>query len=209
MENQKIQCHFIPNTHWDREWRYSARRTQFMLGDLLDTLFDILEKNPDYKHFHLDSQTMPVQDYLEVYPEKKEKFQKYVREGRIAIGPWFCLPDEFSVSGESLIRNLLLGHKIGKEMGAVSKTGYSPFGWGQISQLPQIYSGFGIRFASFYRGLNTYVAPRSEFFWEGADGTRIYASRLATRPRYKRLVRCSPSRILQRRRYKQPCIQVG
>jgi len=184
MENQKIQCHFIPNTHWDREWRYSARRTQFMLGDLLDTLFDILEKNPDYKHFHLDSQTMPVQDYLEVYPERKEKFQKYVREGRIAIGPWFCLPDEFSVSGESLIRNLLLGHKIGKEMGAVSKTGYSPFGWGQISQLPQIYSGFGIRFASFYRGLNTYVAPRSEFFWEGADGTRIYASRLATRPRY-------------------------
>ena len=78
MENQKIQCHFIPNTHWDREWRYSARRTQFMLGDLLDTLFDILEKNPDYKHFHLDSQTMPVQDYLEVYPEKKEKLKKYI-----------------------------------------------------------------------------------------------------------------------------------
>lgn len=184
MENQKIQCHFVPNTHWDREWRYSARRTQYNLGYLLDMLFEILDKNPDYKHFHLDSQTMPVQDYLEVYPEKKEKFQKYVREGRIAIGPWFCLPDEFSVSGESLIRNLLLGHKIGKEMGGVSKTGYSPFGWGQISQLPQIYSGFGINFASFYRGLNTYVAPRSEFFWEGADGTRIYASRLATRPRY-------------------------
>ncbi|MBO4583793.1 MAG: hypothetical protein J5756_01865 [Clostridia bacterium] len=183
-KNQKIQCHFIPNTHWDREWRYSARRTQFMLGQMLDLLFDILEKNPEYKHFHLDSQTMPVQDYLEVYPEKKEKFQKYVREGRIAIGPWFCLPDEFCVGGESLIRNLLLGHKIGKEMGAVSKTGYSPFGWGQISQMPQIYSGFGIRFASFYRGLNPYVAPKSEFFWEGADGTRIYASRLATRPRY-------------------------
>ena len=185
MENKdKLQCHFISNTHWDREWRFSARRTQYMLGYMLDMLLDILDRYPDYKHFHLDSQTMPVQDYLEVYPEKKEKLQKYIKEGRIAVGPWFCLPDEFTVGSEALIRNLLLGHKIGKEMGGISKTGYSPFGWGQISQLPQIYSGFGIHFASFYRGINEYKAPNSEFYWESPDGTRIYASRLAKRPRY-------------------------
>ncbi len=184
MANKKIQCHFISNTHWDREWRFSARRTQYMLGYMLDMLMDIMEKNPEFRHFHLDSQTMPVQDYLEIYPEKKEKFKELVSNGRIGIGPWFCLPDEFSVGGESLIRNLLLGHKIGKEMGGISKTGYSPFGWGQISQLPQIYAGFDIHFASFYRGLNSHQAPTSEFFWESPDGTRIYASRLAQRPRY-------------------------
>ena len=183
-KDKKIQCHFISNTHWDREWRFSARRTQYMLGYMLDMLLDILDKEPEFRHFHLDSQTMPVQDYLEVYPEKKEKFQKYVQEGRIGIGPWFCLPDEFTVGGESLVRNLLLGHRIGKEMGGISKTGYSPFGWGQISQLPQIYAGFDIHFASFYRGINEYCAPRSEFFWESPDGTRIYASRLGKRPRY-------------------------
>ena len=183
-KKDKLQCHFISNTHWDREWRFSARRTQHMLGYMLDMLLDILDKYPDYKHFHLDSQTMPVQDYLEVYPEKKEKLQKYIKEGRIAVGPWFCLPDEFTVGSEALVRNLLLGHKIGKEMGGISKTGYSPFGWGQISQLPQIYSGFGINFASFYRGINTYKAPKSEFYWESPDGTRIYASRLGKRPRY-------------------------
>ena len=184
MANKKIQCHFISNTHWDREWRFSARRTQYMLGYMLDMLMDIMEKNPEFRHYHLDSQTMPVQDYLEIYPEKKEKFKELVSTGRIGIGPWFCLPDEFSVGGESLIRNLLLGHKIGKEMGGISKTGYSPFGWGQISQLPQIYAGFDIHFASFYRGLNSHQAPTSEFFWESPDGTRIYGSRLAQRPRY-------------------------
>ena len=183
-KDKQIQCHFISNTHWDREWRFSARRTQYMLGYMLDMLLDILDKNPEYRHFHLDSQTMPVQDYLEAYPEKKEKFKKYVSEGRIGIGPWFCLPDEFTVSGESLIRNLLLGHKIGKEMGGISKTGYSPFGWGQISQLPQIYAGFDIHFASFYRGVNEYTTPKSEFYWESPDGTRIFASRLGKRPRY-------------------------
>lgn len=184
LSKEKIQCHFISNTHWDREWRFSAQRTRYMLGYLFEMLFDIFEKEPGFKHFHMDSQTMPVQDYLEVYPEKAGLVKKYVEEGRLAIGPWFCLPDEFCVSGESLIRNLLLGHKIAQKFGGVSKTGYSPFGWGQISQMPQIYMGFGIDVMSFYRGLNHYMAPKSEFIWQAPDGARILASRLGKRPRY-------------------------
>lgn len=180
----EIQCHFISNTHWDREWRFSAQRTRYMLSYLMEMLLDIFEKEPSFKHFHLDSQTMPIQDYLEAEPEKAGLIKKHVSEGRLAIGPWFCLPDEFCVGGESLIRNLLLGHKIAKKFGGVSKTGYSPFGWGQISQMPQIYMGFGIDMTMFYRGLNEYLAPRSEFLWEGPDGTRILASRLGKRPRY-------------------------
>ena len=180
----KIQCHLISNTHWDREWRYSAQRTRYMLSYLMEMLFDIFEKGPKFKHFHLDSQTLPVQDYLEAFPEKADQLRKAVSEGKLAIGPWFCLPDEFCVGGESLIRNLLLGHKIARNFGGVSKTGYSPFGWGQISQLPQIYQGFGIDVVSFYRGINTYIAPRSEFVWESPDGSRVLGSRLGARPRY-------------------------
>ncbi|HEX7715370.1 MAG TPA: hypothetical protein VF531_15240, partial [Bacillota bacterium] len=180
----KIQCHLISNTHWDREWRYSAQRTRYMLSYLMEMLFDIFEKEPKFKHFHLDSQTLPVQDYLEAFPEKADQLRKAVSEGKLAIGPWFCLPDEFCVGGESLIRNLLLGHKIARNFGGVSKTGYSPFGWGQISQLPQIYQGFGIDVVSFYRGINTYIAPRSEFVWESPDGSRVLGSRLGARPRY-------------------------
>jgi len=58
----------------------------------------------------MDSQTLPIQDYLEARPEREALVRKYVNEGRLIIGPWFCLPDEFLVGGESLIRNLLLGH---------------------------------------------------------------------------------------------------
>ena len=141
MERKNIKCHFISNTHWDREWKFSAQRTRHMLVTAIDMLLDIFEKEPDYKHFHLDSQTLPIQDYLEINPEKKEILKKYISEGKLAVGPWFCLPDEFCVGGESLIRNLLLGHKIANEFGKVSKTGYSPFGWGQISQMPQLYHG--------------------------------------------------------------------
>ena len=65
--DSKIECHLISNTHWDREWRYSAQRTRYMLSYLMEMLFDIFEKEPKFKHFHLDSQTLPVQDYLEVF----------------------------------------------------------------------------------------------------------------------------------------------
>lgn len=182
--NQKIQCHFVSNTHWDREWRYSMQRTRYMLVYMLDMLLDIFEKEPGFKSFHMDSQTVPIQDYLEVYPEKRELIEKHVRAGRLQIGPWFCLPDEYYVGGEALIRNLLLGHKIARRFGKVSKTGYSPFSWGQISQMPQIYQGFGIDVISFYRGIDASVAPHSEYIWEGPDGTRIIGSRLGCRPRY-------------------------
>jgi mannosylglycerate hydrolase len=183
-ETKKPQCHFISNTHWDREWRYSMQRTRYMLVYMLDMLFDILEKEPEFHSFHMDSQTIPLQDYLEIRPERREQVVQYVKEGRLLVGPWFVLPDEFCVGGESLVRNLLLGHRQAKELGSVSKTGYSPFGWGQISQMPQIYKGFGIPFASFYRGVNTDVAPNSEFRWQSPDGTEIVGSRLAKRPRY-------------------------
>jgi len=183
-DTRKIQCHFISNTHWDREWRYSMQRTRYMLVYMMDMLLDILENYPEFSSFHLDSQTVPIQDYLEIRPEKEELIKRLVAEKRLFVGPWFCLPDEFCVAGESLIRNLLLGHKIARQFGHVSKTGYSPFSWGQISQMPQIYKGFGIEFAAFYRGINTLVAPKSEIYWEGADGTKIVASRLGCRPRY-------------------------
>jgi len=180
----KTQCHFVSNTHWDREWRFSMQRTRHMLVYMMDMLLDIFEKEPDFKSFHLDSQTIPLQDYLEIRPEKKEVVNKLIEDKKLLVGPWFCLPDELSVGGESLVRNLLLGHKIAKDMGYVSKTGYSPFGWGQISQMPQLYKGFGIDFAAFYRGVSKEAAPNSEYIWQGADGTKIVASRLAMRPRY-------------------------
>ena len=95
------------------------QRTRHMLVYMMDMLLDIFEKEPRFKSFHLDSQTVPIQDYLEIRPEKKETVAKLIEEKKLLVGPWYCLPDEFSVGGESLIRNLLLGHKMAKDMGHV------------------------------------------------------------------------------------------
>jgi len=37
--------------------------------------------------------------------------EKLVKEGKFVLGPWYVLPDEFLVSGESLVRNLRMGRE--------------------------------------------------------------------------------------------------
>ena len=184
-ENSKqYEIHVISQTHWDREWRYSFQKNRMYLIDMMDQMMEILENDKNYRFFHLDSQTIPLEDYLAVKPENRKRIEKLVKSGRLLVGPWYCLPDEFLVSGESLVRNLLVGHRIAKEFGAPMKVGYSPFSWGQISQLPQLYAGFGIDSILFYRGVSSTQAPKSEFIWEGADGTKALTSRFASWPRY-------------------------
>ncbi|MBX7247122.1 MAG: hypothetical protein K1X53_16615 [Candidatus Sumerlaeaceae bacterium] len=178
-----IVGHIISNTHWDREWRYPFQAYRMDLVDMMDRLLDILETNTDYRAFFLDSQTVILEDYLEIRPENEERVKRQVAADRLQIGPWYTLPDEWGCPGESLVRNLLMGHRVGKKYGPITKVGYTPFSNGQISQLPQLYRGFGLDSCFFYRGIHKEVA-KSEFLWEGADGSRIFGFRFADYARY-------------------------
>ena len=121
----KLRAHFIPNTHLDREWTINFQHTRNLSVEFLDNLIDIMEKIPEY-HFLLDLQTVPLKDYFEIRPEKESLMKQFIQEGRLSVGPWYVLPDEFLVSAESIVRNLLLGHKIASEFGRVMKIGYIP-----------------------------------------------------------------------------------
>ena len=87
IERKSLNCHILSNTHWDREWRYPFQSYQMDLVDLLDRLLDILENEPEYRSFYLDSQTLVLQDYFQIRPENKERLRKLVKAGRLEIGP--------------------------------------------------------------------------------------------------------------------------
>jgi 2-O-(6-phospho-alpha-D-mannosyl)-D-glycerate hydrolase len=180
---KKMHYHVISNTHWDREWRYPFQVYRMELVSLMDRLLNILEKCQDYRAFLLDSQTVILEDYLEIRPENEDKIKRFVEEDRLQIGPWFTLPDAWACPGEALVRNLLMGHKTAKKFGPVSKVGYTPFSNGQISQLPQIYREFGIDNCFFYRGVGKHVA-KPEFLWDSPDGSRVFAFRFGDYARY-------------------------
>jgi len=144
----------VSETHWDREWYLPFQEYRAKLVILIDKLLEILEKNPNFTNFTFDGQTIVLEDYLEVKPENKPLLEKYIGEKRISVGPWYVLPDEFLVSGEALIRNLMLGHKIGRSFGRVMRAGYIPDPFGHIAQLPQIMKGFDIDSIIFMRGMD-------------------------------------------------------
>ncbi|MGC8862565.1 MAG: hypothetical protein ACP5R5_07290, partial [Armatimonadota bacterium] len=139
----------------------------------VDALMDLLEQRPEYRHFHLDGQTLCVLDYLEIRPESRERLLSHIRSGRILVGPWFVMPDELLLSGESLVRNLMLGHRLCAEWGVEPmRIGYVTDIFGHCSQLPQILRGFGIGAAILHRGTSN-EDEKSEMVWEGADGSEV------------------------------------
>ena len=172
MEDKKYDMHLIMNTHWDREYRWSFRETQMRLVEAGDILIDAMERDERFQYFHPDSQASFLDDYLELRPENRERVKRLVGGGRILAGPWYTLPAEYLVSGESLVRNLLLGHRMAADLGGVMKCAYNIFSWGQVSQLPQIYRQFGMDTILFYRGIDQSKLDRLEFWWESPDGSR-------------------------------------
>ena len=163
------QVHVISHTHWDREWYLTREDYRLRLIDLVDGVLDRMDKDDAFTFFHLDGQTIVLEDYLEVRPDQKERLRRRIGGGRLLVGPWYVMPDMFLVSGESLVRNLALGHRIAESFGGVMKAGYTPDPFGHVAQMPQILAGFGLDNAILWRGFG---GPRSEYIWEGHDGTR-------------------------------------
>ena len=176
-KRKSYEMHIVSHTHWDREWRLTFQQFRMKLVDCLDHLLELLDRDPNYRHFNLDGQTVLLEDYLEVRPENRETVSRYIREGRITAGPWYTLVDESSLHGESLIRNLLTGHQVAESLGGVMKIGSGISSFGHIGQLPQIFAGFEIDNVIFSRGISDWQV-KSEFIWESPDGTRALALHL-------------------------------
>ncbi|MFI5396234.1 MAG: alpha-mannosidase [Candidatus Binatia bacterium] len=173
--NRSLPVHLVvvPHTHWDREWYQPFQQFRSRLVRMIDRLLETLEGQPDFTHFHLDGQTIVLEDYLDIRPRNRARLRRLIRTGRIAVGPWYVLPDEFLVTGESLIRNLQIGHRLAAEFGTPLKVGYLPDQFGHIAQMPQILAGFGIDCAVVWRGVGAGIT-RTLFTWEAPDGTSVF-----------------------------------
>ncbi len=175
---QQLAILLVPHTHWDREWYQTFQQFRIRLVQAVDKLLDILDSDTTFHHFMLDGQTIILDDYLEIQPEQEERLREHIRSGRILVGPWYVQPDEFLVSGESLIRNLQVGLRQATDFGNPMYVGYVPDSFGHIAQLPQILQGVGIDNAVFWRGVGV-EAKKSEFYWQAPDGSSVFVAHLA------------------------------
>jgi mannosylglycerate hydrolase len=162
-ENEKDVGYVISHTHWDREWYLTFQEFRKWLVKLIDRLVYESPNYPEFRGFMLDGQTLVVEDYLEIRPYNEQKLKDLIMKDKVQIGPWYVLADEFLESGEGIIRNLLLGHKIGKRFGKTMKVGYVPDTFGHISQLPQLLQGFNIKYGYGFRGYPPVFGNHEEY----------------------------------------------
>jgi mannosylglycerate hydrolase len=182
MDTSGKTVHIISHTHWDREWFLNSPYTNEWLMDFFTSLFEMLDREPSYR-FVLDGQTLLIEDFLDELDKKGldkhhylEKIKSYTREKRLFIGPYYLQLDWQLVSGESLIRNILIGRQMAEELGSYLPVGWLMDNFGQISQAVQIHRGFDLQGIFVWRGVP--LAPqqvRTEFNWKSPDGSTMPA----------------------------------
>ncbi|MDY7221290.1 alpha-mannosidase [Halalkalibacterium halodurans] len=187
----KKTAHIISHSHWDREWYMPFEGHRYYLIQLMDDLLELFATDPNFRSFHMDGQTIMLEDYLNIRPEKEAEVRKYIQDGRLVIGPWYILQDAFLTSAEANVRNLLYGIKDTETFGQKrEQIGYFPDTFGIYGQAPQLLAQAGIRAAVFGRGVtptgfnnqvqhDDYSSPFSELIWEAPDGSQVLGILLA------------------------------
>ncbi len=170
------QAFVVSHTHWDREWYLTYDRFRVSLVRVVGEVLEALEQDPDFKHFLLDGQTIILEDYLQICPENRHRIETLVKAGALSIGPWYILPDEFLVSAEATVRNLVVGHRVCREFGNVQKIGYMPDSFGHIAQMPQILRQVEIDSFIYTRGNGAEIERTGhEYIWQAPDGSEVTA----------------------------------
>lgn len=169
-----LVIHLIPHTHWDREWYLPRAAFVARLVPAIDDLLTRLETDPAFRSFFLDGQTVLLEDYLRVRPDQRVRVAALVRAGRLEIGPWYVLADEFVPSGESLVRNLLLGRADAERLGGRSDVCYSPDAFGHPAVWPALAAEFDMAGGVLWRGLGGEPGQEGDSYrWHAPDGRAI------------------------------------
>ncbi|MBN1331040.1 MAG: hypothetical protein JXA54_16325 [Candidatus Heimdallarchaeota archaeon] len=164
----KQEVFIVPSTHWDREWYKPFQEFRYQLVHLIDNLLSTISKK-DY-YFTFDGQTIILEDYFEIRPEKKDQLIDTIRNGKIAVGPWYLLPDEWLVGQESLIRNLETSIDLAKKMKIpLMKVGYLPDQFGHTKAIPQLLADLtDIPCSVIWRGVGPEIA-KVPFYWKSHE----------------------------------------
>lgn len=170
MPERALVFHLIPHTHWDREWYLPAPAFRARLVEMIDDLLARLERDAAYRTFLLDGQTVLVEDYLAVRPEREPALHRLVADGRLQVGPWYVLADELVPSGEAHVRNLLAGARDARRLGGRSEVLYSPDAFGHPAAWPDLAAGFGIGAGVIWRGFR---GTRDLARWRGLTGAEV------------------------------------
>lgn len=177
-----VSVSMLGHTHIDVAWLWRLRHTREKVARSFSTVNRLMDK---YNHYSFLQSQAQLYEYIKNdYPDIYEHIKKRVAEGRWEpSGAMWVECDCNVVSGESLVRQILVGKNFFKEeFGYDSEFLWLPDVFGYSWAMPQILKKSGV---------NTFMTtkiswndmnkmPYDTFTWKGMDGSEITAHFITT-----------------------------
>lgn len=177
-----VSVSMLGHTHIDVAWLWRLRHTREKIARSFSTVNRLMDK---YSHYSFLQSQAQLYEYIKKdYPDIYEHIKKRVAEGRWEpSGAMWVECDCNVVSGESLVRQILVGKNFFKEeFGYESQFLWLPDVFGYSWAMPQILKKSGV---------NTFMTtkiswndmnkmPYDTFIWRGIDGSEVTAHFITT-----------------------------
>lgn len=176
----KTVVHMIGQAHLDPVWLW--RWTEGRAGALA-TAQSAVDRLREYPDFHFVRGESQVYQWIE--QENHELFAEIInliREGRWhVVNGMIVQPDMNLPQGEALVRQVLLAKSYMREhLGVEPDVAYCVDSFGHPGTLPQVLKKCGFDSYVFMRpGAHEKELPAETFWWQGPDGSRVLAFRIA------------------------------
>ncbi|HWE10372.1 MAG TPA: glycoside hydrolase family 38 C-terminal domain-containing protein [Solirubrobacteraceae bacterium] len=167
----------VGHAHIDTAWLWPLAETYRKLQRTLGTALAYMDEYPEYRFAFSQAQ-----HYAWIKERDRhlwERLRNKVAAGQVVpVGGSWVEPDLILPSGESLVRQLLLGQRFfERELGVRCEEFWAPDAFGYPGQLPQLIRGAGMtRFLTQKLSWNRFNRPEHHTFtWQGDDGSEVLA----------------------------------
>jgi len=165
----------IGNSHIDTAWLWTLAESARKSARTFSSVSNLIDEFPEFQF--IQSAPCHADMIREHYPDVLKRMKQMYDKGNWEPnGGMWVEPDANIPSGESFIRQLLIGRQTTREIfGYTGDTLWLPDVFGYSAALPQILKGCGIEFFCTQKisWNDTTRFPFDVFYWQGIDGTAI------------------------------------
>jgi len=174
--------HLIGHAHIDHAWLWHIGETKRKVGRTFANMLRFVKEYPEF--VFIQSQPCQLEIVKSEYPEVFAGIKEAYKNGNWEPNGGMWVEADCNVtSGESLVRQFLVGKKVNKELlGYEADTLWLPDVFGYAAALPQIMAGCRIKYfvTSKINWNDTTRFPYETFIWRGIDGTGVKTHFLST-----------------------------
>ena len=171
--------HLVGNAHLDPAWMWRMDEGLEAFAATCRSALDRIDEFPDF--IFTCSSAAHYAFVEEADPKLFARIQQAVRDNRWSIvGGWWVEPDCNIPSGESFVRQALLGQRYFlSRFGKIATVGYCVDSFGHNANIPQLLRKAGMDSYVFMRPDSTEKSLEASLFaWEAPSGDKVKAYRL-------------------------------